>query len=110
MIRSLLVGAFLLGSGCPTHPVPPPVTPTDPIVDAGSADGQACNVPTATQDRLTGKITNACGNGKSLDAIAVTYDLTTVRCVMADILLDAREAPKLETCVRSWMSAHGGTP
>jgi hypothetical protein len=109
ILRTLLVGLFFAGTGCP-HPGPPPVNPTPPV-DA-SADAAGCGIDTATQDALTGQIINACAAGKAsrLDSMAYTNGLPVVRCVMTDVLLDVREAPKLESCVSSWMRLHGGVP
>ena len=107
MLRALLFGVFIAGAGCPMHPGPAPVNPVDPVTDAGADSG--CAVPRATQDALTTRIVNACASGGSLDAV-VGGDVATARCAMTDVLLDVREAPKLESCVRSWMVGHGGTP
>lgn len=109
MLRSLLVGVFLLGSGCP-HNGPGPITPVDPVADSGAEmPPAACNVTRVTQDRLTSLIVNACASGASLDA-AMGPDVAVARCVMTDILLDERQAPGLEACVRAWMASHGGAP
>jgi hypothetical protein len=109
ILRSLLfVGVFFSGAGCP-HPMPPVEPPTPVYVDAGT-DASPCNVPQTTEDKVVTRIVNACAGSGSIDAIVATYDVLTVRCVAADILLDVRGAPKGEACVGEWLRLHGGAP
>ena len=109
MIRSLLfVGIFVQGLGCP-RPMPPVAPPTPIVFDAG-ADVSTCNVPTATQDKITGVVVNACARGTSIDTAVAKYNVADVRCVAADMLLDLRGAPVTEACVGHWLSQHGGAP
>lgn len=111
ILRSLLLVVLLAVTGCP-HPAPTPVTPVDPVADAG-VDVVGCNITTATQDTLTGNIVNAMMDTEESGNAAMTLlvrqnGLETIRCVMSDFLTDVRGAPKAEARGHKWLAAHGG--